>query len=105
MPSRTVNPIAMAFKILEEYQSAVRDTIATSECDEELLRTILRDLYATDEVYLSLNRPYKRDTNTFTELCAGHQLHTLLREMFPGFKESHLYTHQVQAIESILEQH
>jgi hypothetical protein len=43
----------MAFKILEEYQSAVRDTIAASECDEELLHTILRDLYANDEVYLS----------------------------------------------------
>ena len=103
MPSRPANPIAMAFNILEEYQKAVRDTIAASGCTEELQRKILSDLYATDEVYLSINRPYKREIGTFANFCAKHKLHIQLKEMFPQFKKSNLYAHQVQAIESILD--
>lgn len=102
MPSRTVNPIVMAFTILKEYQQAVKNTIATSDCPEELLQKILRDLNSTDEVYLSINRPYKRESGTFADVCARHKLHIQLKEMFPQFVENNLYVHQVQAIESIL---
>lgn len=104
MPSRSVNPIAMAFNILQEYQKAVRDTITASGCSEGLLRKILGDLYATDDVYLSINRPYKREASTFADFCTKHKLHILLKEMFPGFKKSNLYMHQTQAIESILDE-
>lgn len=102
MPSRPANPIAIAFTILEEYQKAVRDTIAASGCTQELQRKILSDLYATDEVYLSINRPYKREAGTFADFCARHKIHIWLKEMFPHFEKNNLYAHQVQAIESIL---
>src|SRR5579863_2469799 len=103
MPSRSTNPIAMAFNILEEYQKPVRGTLVASGCSEELQRKILSDLYATDEVYLSINRPYKREIGTFADFCARYTLHILLKEMFPQFKSNNLYSHQVQAIQSILD--
>ncbi|HEU5377500.1 MAG TPA: DEAD/DEAH box helicase [Ktedonobacteraceae bacterium] len=102
MLSRPINPTAMAFSILEEYQKAIKDTVEASGCAKDLQQKILSDLYATDEVYLSINRPYKRITSTFADLCVKYQLHTQLKELFPQFEKHQLYLHQVQAIESIL---
>lgn len=103
MPSRSTNPIAMAFNILEEYQKPVRGTLVASGCPGELQRKILSDLYATDEVYLSINRPYKRESGTFADFSARCNLHEQLKEMLPQFEKSNLYVHQVRAIESILD--
>jgi len=93
----------MAFNILEEYQRAVRSMVAASGCSEDMLQTILKDLYAADEIYLSLNRPYEHASGTFADFCTKHQLHDDLRKMFPDFRVRNLYIHQVRAIESILE--
>lgn len=103
MPSRSTNPIAMAFNILEEYQKSVRGTLVASSCPGELQRKVLSDLYATDEVFLSINRPYKREIGAFADFCARYSLHILLKEMFPQFKSNILYLHQVKAIQSILD--
>lgn len=104
MSSRSVNnPMAMAFKILEEYKDKVRDTLERAGCTEELRNKILKDLYTTSGAYLSLNRAYKRYDKTFMEFCVEKKLHSLLPKMFPSFKQNNLYEHQVQAIDSILE--
>ncbi len=103
MSSRSVNPMAMAFKILEEYKDKVRDTLEGAGCTEELRNKILKDVYTTSGAYLSLNRAYKRHEETFVELCAQKRLHLSLTKMFPSFKKKNLYVHQVQAIDSILE--
>jgi superfamily II DNA/RNA helicase len=106
MPSHPVNPVAMAFQILEEYQQSVRDILEVAGCPDELNRKILKDLYITDVVYLSLNRSYKRSTESFEVFCSRYNLHTALLQqeqgMFPQFGKTNLYEHQVKAIESIL---
>lgn len=75
-------------------------------CPDELKSKILKDLYITDVAYLSLNRPYKRSTESFEDFCSKHNLHTTLfqqeKSMFPQFGKTNLYVHQVQATESIL---
>src|SRR5258708_4262794 len=102
MPQKATNPTTTALSILEEYQKNIKNILETAGCSEILQSKILDDLYAIDNVYISLNRPYKRNAGTFDDFCRQHNLHPALFQagMFPEFKEKSLYMHQVKAIES-----
>lgn len=110
MSSRQINPMAMAFNILDEYKNNVCSTLELAGCNEEqfadrteeLRKKILENLYSETVAYLSLNRSYKRHSGTFETFCIERQLHDSLRTMFPNFKTENLYIHQAQAIDSIL---
>lgn len=103
MSSHQINPMAMAFRILEEYKNNVCHIIASTDCTEALQDKILADVYSQSIAYLSLNRPYKRQDGTFIDFCSKRGLHSLLTKgMFAELNKQNLFVHQAQAIDSIL---
>lgn len=103
---RLRTPAASALSILEEYHRDVESKLKDCGLGDDETLQITTDVYAKDDIYFSLNRPYKQISDDFREFCKKHKLNLSLPDMLPQLcRENHnlsLYEHQAQAIESIL---
>ncbi|HYT45656.1 MAG TPA: DEAD/DEAH box helicase, partial [Methylomirabilota bacterium] len=101
--NRLLAPVTSALGILEEYHKDVEKRLRFYELGDDVRGKIITDVYAKDDIFFSLNRPYEHIEKSFRDYCRDQKLHVLLPDMLPFLaKEKSLYTHQADAIESIL---
>ncbi len=98
--NRLVAPVMATLSIREQYHKDIEKRLSSYGLDENTRSTILTDIYAKDDLYFSLNRPYEHISSTFEVFLKKRKLHTFLLYMLPKIKN--LYTHQALAIDSIL---
>ena len=97
-------PAMSALGILKEYHSEVEKKLKDAGIEDAASHIITTDIYAKDDLYFSLNRAYEHIPVSFDEFCRKNELHTSLSTMFPEIANGkyNLYTHQENAIRSIL---
>jgi len=101
--NRLLAPVTSALGILEEYHKDVEKRLRDYRLGDDVRGKIITDVYAKDDIFFSLNRPYEHIEISFRDYCRDQKLHVLLPDMLPFLaKEKSLYTHQAHAIESIL---
>src|SRR6266536_1741829 len=102
--NRLSSPVASALSIQEQYHQDVKNKLMAFGLEEGESQTITTDIFAKDNIYFSLNRPYKRLSASFSTFCTTHRLHSRLPRMLNYIDKQKLYRHQENAIKSILEE-
>jgi superfamily II DNA or RNA helicase len=101
--NRLLAPVTSALGILEEYHKDVEKRLWSYRLGDDVRGKIITDVYAKDDIFFSLNRPYEHIEIPFWDYCRDQKLHVLLPDILPFLaKEKSLYTHQADAIKSIL---
>jgi superfamily II DNA or RNA helicase len=100
---RLLAPVTSALSILEEYHKDVEKRLKFYGLGDDERNNIITDIYAKDDIFFSLNRPYEHIEMSFRDFCRDNKLYVSLPEMLPFLaKRKSLYTHQSYAIRSIL---
>ena len=108
MKNRLRSPVSSVLNILEEYHKDAEARLKTYEPDDQTRNKIVTDIYAKDDIYMSLNRSYQCIEASFEDFCKERKLHHALPEMFSYIARGGritLFAHQAQAIDSILAEH
>jgi superfamily II DNA/RNA helicase len=100
--NRLFSPVASVLSIQEQYQQDVKNKLQAFGLAEGESQSITNDIFAKDNIYFSLNRPYKRNSEAFSIFCTNYRLHSKLPRMLRSIEKHHLYLHQENAIKSIL---
>jgi hypothetical protein len=105
MKNRLLSPVSSVLNILEEYHKDAEARLKTYEPEDQARNKIITDIYAKDDMYLSINRSYKCIETGFEDFCKERKLHCSLPDMFSYLSKGGkitLYTHQAEALDSIL---
>ena len=98
--NRLVAPVMAALSMREQYHKDIEKRLSSYGLDENTIYHSTLNIYAKDDLYFSLNRPYEHISSTFEVFCKERKLHTFLPDMILTGRK--IYTHQAQAIDSIL---
>lgn len=82
MENRLRSPVSAVLNILEEYHKDTEARLKTYEPEDQARNKIITDIYAKDDIYLSLNRSYECIDTSFEDFCKERKLHHALPEMF-----------------------
>jgi superfamily II DNA or RNA helicase len=99
---RLFSPVASALSIQEQYHQDVKNKLIAFGLNDAESQTITTDIFAKDNIYFSLNRPYKRLPESFSTFCLQNKLHSRIPRMLTYIDKQKLYRHQEHAIQSIL---
>jgi replicative superfamily II helicase len=106
--SEPINPITLAFSLLEGYSDLLGQTLADSglsEDDVSHVITNLEDVGIDGKLYFSINRAYQLAPEPFEAFCREHLSDSLFRITYRSESEdrriTHLYEHQAAGIRYI----
>lgn len=90
--------LQICLDLVDLYREKLKNSLMNQGITEDKAEDIRRILEPNKDIIFSLNRPYKKAI-TLEQLCSQMGLNRQLPRMFK--KKWRLYSHQVEAIESI----